>query len=195
MRKFILPIICLVLCIHLISASVASAEPFIGEIRMFAGNYAPRDWAFCNGQLLPIAQYSALYSLLGTYYGGDGRTTFGLPDLRGRVPLHAGSGPGLSTRYLGQKGGWESVTLSQTQIPAHTHQARASSEVPDTNSPEDAVPAEKVRTHLYSSGSADVNMGSTAIASTGGNQAHDNMPPFLGIHYIICLNGNYPQRP
>ena len=195
MRKFIFPIICLVLCLNVISASLASAEPFVGEIRMFAGNYAPRDWAFCNGQILPIAEYVTLYSLLGTTYGGDGVNTFGLPDLRGRVPLHAGTGPGLTPRYLGQRGGQERVTLTVSQIPAHTHQAQASSEAPDTTSPEDAVPAEKVRTNLYSSGQADVNMGTTAIANTGGNQAHDNMQPFLAIHYIICFNGIYPPRP
>ena len=193
MRKFILPIICLVLCMHVIGATVASADPFIGEIKMFAGNFAPRNWAFCDGQLLPISQYSALFSILGTTYGGDGRTTFGLPDLRGRVPLNPGSGPGLTPRSLGQKGGSESVALSVPQLPAHTHQARASSETPDTPSPEGAVPAEKVRTHLYTSATADVNMGSTAIASTGSGQAHDNMPPFLGIRYIICIQGIFPS--
>ena len=195
MRKIIFTIICLVLCLNVISASLASADPFIGEIRMFAGTFAPRYWAFCDGQILPIPGNEALYSLIGTTYGGDGRTSFALPDLRGRVPLHAGRGPGLTQRYPGQWGGQERVTLSQTQIPAHTHQARASSDAPDTNSPEGAIPAEKVRTNLYSSGVADVNMGTTSIASTGGSQAHENMQPFLSINYIICLSGLYPPRP
>ena len=195
MRKIILPIICLVLCLNVISPSLVSAEEYIGEIRMFAGNFAPRNWAYCNGQLLSIAENTALFAIIGTTYGGDGRTNFALPDLRGRVPLHAGSGPGLTNKYLGQMGGYERVTLSVAQIPSHTHQARASSETPDTNSPEDAVPATKARTNLYTSETADVNMGTTAIANTGGSQAHDNMPPFLTIHYIISLYGVYPSRP
>ena len=195
MRKFIFPIICLALFFNVFSASLASAEPFIGEIRMFAGAFAPRDWAFCDGQILSIAEHTALFSLLGTTYGGDGRSTFGLPDLRGRVPMHKGAGPGLSPRYLGQVGGYERVGLSVSQMPAHTHQARASSEAPDTNSPEGAVPAEKVRTNLYSIESADVDMGASAISSTGGSQPHDNMPPFLSINYIIALQGLYPSRP
>lgn len=194
MRKFIIPFICVVVCFNVISVSPVSAEPFIGEVRMFAGNFAPRSWAFCDGQLLSIAQNSALFSILGTTYGGDGVSTFGLPDLRGRVPVHPGTGPGLSSRYLGRTGGQERVALSQSQMPAHTHQARASSETPDTNSPEGAVPATKVRTNLYSGDSADINMGATAVSNTGGSQAHENMPPFLGINYIICLQGLYPPR-
>ena len=195
MRKFIIPVICMVLCFNAITFSSASADPFIGEIRIFAGTFAPQGWAFCDGQLLAIAQNTALFSLLGTNYGGDGRTTFGLPDLRGRVPMHAGSGPGLTPRYLGQKGGQEQVTLNESQIPAHTHQAKASSEAPDTNSPENAVSAQKVRTHLYNTGPSDVNMGTTAISSTGGSQAHDNMQPYQCLNYIICLQGLYPSRP
>ena len=194
MRKFIIPVICMVLCFNAITFSSASADPFIGEIRIFAGTFAPQGWAFCDGQLLAIAQNTALFSLLGTNYGGDGRTTFGLPDLRGRVPMHAGSGPGLTPRYLGQTGGQEHVTLNESQIPAHTHQARASSEAPDTNSPEDAVSAQKVRTHLYNTGLSDVNMGTTAISSTGGSQAHDNMQPYQCLNYIICLQGLFPPR-
>jgi microcystin-dependent protein len=194
MRKFFIPVICMVLCFNAITFSSASAEPFTGEIRIFAGNFAPRAWAFCDGQLLAISQNTALFSLLGTTYGGDGRTTFGLPDLRGRVPMHAGTGPGLTTRLPGQTGGQEQVTLIESQIPAHTHQAKASSEVPDTNSPEDAVSAQKVRTHLYNTGLSDVNMGTTAISSTGGSQAHDNMQPYQCLNYIICLQGLYPSR-
>lgn len=195
MRKFFIPVICVVLCFIAITFSSASADPFLGEIRIFAGNFAPQGWAFCDGQLLAISQNQALFSLLGTTYGGDGQTTFALPDLRGRVPMNAGSGPGLTPRSLGQTGGQEQVTLNVSQIPAHTHQARASSEAPDTNSPEDAVPAQKARTYLYNTGDSDVNMGTTAISSTGGSQAHDNMQPYLCLNYIIALQGLYPSMP
>ena len=169
-------------------------DAYIGEIRMFAGNFPPRGFKFCDGQLLQIQSYQALFSILGTMYGGDGRTTFALLDLRGRVPIHAGTGPGLTPRYQGSRGGYEDTTLSVSNLPSHTHQARGSSETPDSVSPEGSVPATKIRTNLYHSGYADVNMGATAISNTGGNQPHNNMPPFLAIKFIIAYEGLYPPR-
>ncbi|MDX1734065.1 MAG: tail fiber protein, partial [Halioglobus sp.] len=142
------------------------AEPFIGEVRIWACNFAPRGWAFCSGQLLPIAQNTALFSLLGTTYGGDGRTTFGLPNLVDRAPMHPGSGPGLTTRRLGESGGDSAVTLSEAQIPSHNHPLPATSEAPNTNSPAGAVPA---MAPIYEAGeSGTVAMAPQAIANGGG---------------------------
>lgn len=172
------------------------AEPFLGEIRMFAGNFAPRGWALCDGQLLPISQYSSLFSILGTTYGGDGRTTFALPDLRGRVPVHAGdsTGPGLTRRYWGNKGGTETETLTVNQIPSHSHTLFASSEGADQVSPEDGTLAAKVRTKNYNAEEPDVNMRAESIENTGGGQAHNNMPPFACVNFIISLQGTFPSR-
>jgi microcystin-dependent protein len=183
------------LCLNTIAGidnAEAQVEPFIGEIRMFGGNYAPRDWAFCNGQLLQISQYTTLFAIIGTTYGGDGRTTFALPDLRGRVPLHPGQGPGLSRRSLGQRGGTESTTLSVNQMPSHTHVAQANSGDGDSSTPEG---------NFWAKSGADyhtaynANMSPGAIANTGGSQAHENMQPYLGIHFIIALEGIFPSRP
>jgi len=170
-----------------------SANPLLGEIFMFAGNFAPRGFALCDGQLLPISSNTALFSLLGTTYGGDGRTTFGLPDLRGRVPLHPGSGPGLTTRRLGEKSGAENVTLNTTQIPSHSHQMRAQSAEGDSNIPTNAIPA-KSGTGGYSTGAADVNMAAGASLAAGGSQSHTNVQPFLGVNFIIALTGVFPSR-
>lgn len=169
------------------------SDPFIGQITMFAGNFAPRGWALCDGQLLQISQHSALFSILGTIYGGDGRTTFGLPDLRGRVAIHAGSGPGLTPRQLGRKSGTETVTLNANQIPAHTHNMRGNSGAPDESNPQGGVPANSAATgeDLYNSAS-NVNMGATANA--GGNQSHENMQPFQCVNFIIALTGVFPSR-
>ncbi len=168
------------------------SEPFVGEIRMFAGNFAPRGWAFCDGQLLAVSQNDALFSLLGTIYGGDGRTTYGLPDLRGRIPIHAGSGPGLSPRRLGAKSGVEKVTLTTNQLPSHTHTFKASTSNGTNDSPQGTV---------FGSGIADVfhstateNMRSTMVTDTGGSRSHSNLMPFLCIHFIIALFGIYPSR-
>lgn len=163
------------------------SEPFIGEIRMFGGNFAPRGWAFCHGQLLPINDNQALFSLLGTTYGGDGRSTFQLPDLRGRVPVGQGQGPGLSARQLGEQFGQEQVTLTTAQIPAHTHTTEHT--LPLTNP---AAPmAEKAVAYNPDPAAAVTQIQS---ASTGGGQPFSASQPSIGINYIIALMGIYPSR-
>lgn len=170
------------------------SEPFVGEIRMFAGNFAPRGWAFCDGQLLAVSQNDALFSLLGTIYGGDGRTTFGLPDCRGRIPIHAGHGPGLSERRLGAKGGAEKVTLTVNQLPSHGHPMQASSEAATTANPQGEVLAETLTDRVYRPDSADTNMASSSVTNTGGSRSHTNEMPYLCVHFIIALVGIYPSR-
>ena len=169
------------------------SEPFLAQITMFAGNFAPRSWAYCSGQILPIAQNTALFSLLGTTYGGDGRTTFGLPDLRGRVPVGSegnSAGPGLTPRSLGQRSGSETNTLTTTQLPAHTHGIPASSEDGEATSPVgNSMAVSDDRNYINSS---NANMASTA--NTGGGQAVNNMPPFLAINFIIAIQGLFPSR-
>lgn len=200
-RRKIVPVVLLVALLLALALGVprrahAQSEPFIGQIAMFAGNFAPRGWAFCDGQLLSIAENSALFSLLGTTYGGDGRTTFGLPDLRGRFPLHPGNGPGLTPRSLGEKGGVESVTLAANQMPSHTHtnQALAQTTAGTDSDPTGKVPA--AGRNFY----ADIAAGPTTVlasqtsGSTGGGQAHTNVPPFQGVNFIIALIGIYPSR-
>ena len=169
------------------------SEPFVGEIRMFAGNFAPRGWAFCDGQLLSVSQNDALFSLFGTIYGGDGRTTFGLPDLRGRVPVHAGSGPGLSDRRLGTKSGAEKVTLTVNQLPAHSHTMQASSAAATADEPTSNVLASSAGTSYYTAGAPSAAMGGT-VGNSGGSQSHSNLMPFLCIHFIVALVGIYPSR-
>ena len=182
----------------------------IGEVRMFAGNFAPRTWALAQGQLLPISQYTALFSLIGTTYGGDGVTTFALPDFRGRSPVGTGHGPGLSDIRLGQLGGAESVTLTVAQMPSHTHTAdvsvaatlKANSGAGNSDNPTGNVLAKKSRTKNYSSSAPNVDMAAEAIettvtasnGSTGGNQAFSIRNPYLGINFIICLDGVFPSR-
>ena len=171
------------------------SEPFVGEIKMFAGNFAPRSWAFCDGQLLAVSQNDALFSLLGTIYGGDGRTTFGLPDLRGRVPLHQGSGPGLSPRSLGAKSGTENETVNTNQLPAHAHEMQGSSDFGADLSPAGNVPGTAAGANLYNTADTGlVAMDSDAAAATGGGQSHTNVMPFLCVHFIIALFGVYPSR-
>jgi microcystin-dependent protein len=167
------------------------SEPFIAQIVMFGGNFAPRSWAFCDGQLLPIAQNTALFSLLGTTYGGDGRTTFGLPDLRGRFPMHPGNGPGLSSRRLGQSGGSENNTLTTSQLPSHTHTLKAAGNGANTNNPDSNVLG---LAEAYSDQATSLNMGVTAIGNTGGGQQVNNMPPFQCVNFIIALQGIFPSR-
>lgn len=160
---------------------------------MFAGNFAPRGWAFCDGQLLAVSQNDALFSLLGTIYGGDGRTTFGLPDMRGRIPIHAGTGPGLSPRRLGAKAGTENETLTVNQMPSHSHgPVQASSAAAS-----DAIPTGEINAtssvEIYAS-SGNTNMSASAVTNIGGSRAHANLQPYLCIHYIIALFGIYPSR-
>lgn len=175
------------------------SEPFVGEIRMFAGNFAPRGWAFCDGQLLAVSQNDALFSLLGTIYGGDGRTTYGLPDLRGRIPIHAGSGPGLSNRRLGSKAGTEKETITVNQLPSHNHTwkattANASNRTP-VATPNTNAYAQPLNTQVYSDNiSNETGFNGSMVGNTGGSRSHTNLQPFLCIHFIIALFGIYPSR-
>lgn len=171
------------------------AEPFLAEIRIFAGNFAPRGWAFCNGQLLPISQNTALFSLIGTTYGGDGRSTTALPNLQGRAPMHPGRGPGLTQRRLGERGGVETVTLTEAQMTNHSHNVMASSSPGEDFSPVDANLARSVSGQIYSSTPTNpVPMAGQAIGYSGGSQPHNNMQPYLTLNYIIALVGLYPSR-
>ncbi len=169
------------------------SEPFIGEIRIFAGTFAPRGWAFCNGQLLPISQNTALFAILGTTYGGDGRTTVGLPDLRGRAAMHPGNGPGLSSRRLGELGGESSVALNSNQMPEHTHPVLASSEAANTGNPVNSVPANAGFLNRYGAADDLEDFASDIIDNTGG-EAHNNMQPYLVMYFIIALVGRFPVR-
>jgi len=167
-------------------------DPFIGTIILFAGNFAPRGWALCDGQVLSIAQYSALFSLLGTVYGGNGIQTFALPDLRGRVPMHAGQGPGLSNRTLGQVFGTESVTLTSNNLPGHTHQLMVSSDPPDDDIPPGLALAPG---QFYRSAPANTALSAASITPVaGGQQPIPTTSPALVLNYIIALEGIYPSR-
>ncbi len=168
------------------------SDPFIAEITIFAGNFAPRGWAFCNGQLLPIAQNTALFSLIGTTYGGDGRTTTALPNLEGRAPMHPGRGPGLTARRLGEKSGVETVTLTEAQMPSHTHTLVASGE--DGSSTNPAGNYIGTGNQLFIPPANLGNMQAQSLPAVGGGQAHDNMQPFLTLNFIIALVGTYPSR-
>lgn len=168
------------------------AEPYIAEIMIFGGNFDVRGYALCNGQLLSIAQNTALFAILGTTYGGNGQTTFGLPDLRGRFPMHFGQGPGLSPRSLGEQSGQETVTLLSSQMPAHAHTSPASSAAGTTDAPSGAYPARPASSIPTYGGSPDVAMGVGGVA--GGSQPHDNMPPYLALNFQIALEGIFPPR-
>ncbi len=171
------------------------SEPFIAEIRIFAGNFNPRGWAFCDGQLLPIAQNTALFSIVGTIYGGDGRTTLGLPDLQGRAPMHPGHGPGLSSRRLGERGGAETHALAEAELPNHTHQMRCQAGNANTQNPSNAyLAAELGPATPYSDQGTNAQMAANALAPSGGNAAHDNMQPYLALNFIIALTGLFPTR-
>ena len=171
------------------------SEPFIGEIKMFAGNFAPRGWALCDGQLLSIAQNNALFALLGTTYGGDGRTTFGLPDMRGRIPVHPGSGPGLTTRRQGEKSGAETHTLTMNEISNHTHNVQAINKPGDSGNPENRLWASSSGAPLsYSDANPGDEMSPDAIVAVGGGQQHNNMMPTLCVNFIIALFGIFPSR-
>lgn len=175
-------------------------EGTIGEIRMFAGNFAPRNWAFCNNQILSIAQNTALFSILGTTYGGNGQTTFALPDLRGRVPVGTGQGPGLPSVILGELSGSPTHTLITNEIPAHTHTLNASTNGPADNTAAGDLLASQSRSNggtmpnVYGPNSNQTPMGNLAIGITGGSQPFSIMQPYLGMNYIICLFGIFPSR-
>ena len=172
------------------------SEPFIAEVRIFAGNFAPRGWAFCNGQLLPISQNTALFSLIGTTYGGDGRTTVGLPNLQGRAPMHPGRGPGLTQRRLGETGGAAQVTLTEQQMPQHTHQLRAVSEDGEENAPAgNYTAATEPNRRIYRTNLDGLTpMANEALQGAGDGQPHDNRQPSLVLNFIIALVGIYPSR-
>jgi len=169
-------------------------DAFIGSIVLFAGNFAPRGWAFCQGQIISISQNTALFSILGTTYGGNGQTTFALPDLRGRAAVSSGQGPGLSPYELGQLSGTESVTLTTGQMPAHNHPMQAS-ETPASSDPKDQVPANESadRTAIYGSPDGTV-MNVSFCGPAGGSQPVPIVQPVLAVNYIICLEGIFPSR-
>jgi len=176
------------------------AEGFIGEIRMFGGNFAPRAWALCNGQILAIANNDALFSLIGTIYGGDGRSTFGLPDLRSRIPVHSGNstGPGLSSWALGQKAGFENCILTQDQIPAHNHALVVSDTQGVSGTPYETLYGKTTGTNKMFYKEFDAaqtgEFNSETMGTTGGSQPHENIMPSMGLSFIICMQGLYPPR-
>jgi microcystin-dependent protein len=165
------------------------AQPYVGEIRMFAGNFAPAGWMFCEGQLLPISEYETLFNLIGTTYGGDGQSTFALPDLRGRVPLHQGNG-----FTLAETGGVESVTLTVSQIPAHSHAFLATSSFGTAAGPGSNVLAQTQAIKLYDSTAPATAMAPGTSGGTGGSQPHDNFQPYLCVDFIISLFGIFPSQ-
>lgn len=175
-------------------------DPFVAEIRAVTFNFPPKGWAFCNGQLLPISQNTALFSLLGTYYGGDGKSTFGLPDLQGRAAMHAGQGPGLSRHDLGERSGQETVTLLASEMPAHAHPVHASVSRAESRRPgvggalAVTAPGERYVPGTAVGNGALVSTAATTLASAGGGQPHNNMMPYLTLNYIIALQGIFPPR-
>ena len=170
------------------------AQPYIGEIRMFAGNFAPAGWMFCDGTQLAISENDALFTLLGTTYGGDGQETFNLPDLRGRVPIHQGAAPGGSTYTIGQTGGSESVTLTTQKIPAHNHNLLATTAVGTQVNPGGNLLANSQGPQPYIQESPDAGLNQQALSPVGGSQPHENLQPILGISFIISLFGLFPPR-
>lgn len=169
------------------------SEPFLAEIKIVGFNFPPRGWAFCDGQILPINQNQSLYSLLGTTYGGDGRTSFALPDLRGRAPMHVGQSSGGASHQLGQKGGQESVSLAESEMPQHTHSASGSSSEGDVPVPAGNILAESP-VAMYSDPSGLVPMRDGTLANAGGGAAHNNMQPHQTLNYCIALQGLFPSR-
>jgi microcystin-dependent protein len=163
------------------------AQPYVGEIRMFAGNFAPAGWMFCEGQLLPISENETLFNLIGTTYGGDGQSTFALPDLRGRIPIHQGNG-----FILAENGGVEAVTLTVNQIPAHSHPMLASTAIPTASNPSDNVTGQAAA-KLYRTGTPTVQLHPASLSPTGGSQPHDNFQPYLCVDFIISLFGIFPS--
>lgn len=176
------------------------SNPFVAEIRIFGFNFAPKGWAFCDGQLLPISQNTALFSLLGTTYGGDGKSTFGLPNLQGNAPMHPGQGPGLSLRDLGETGGEQAVTLLDSEMPAHSHTAfsinadsSGTALTPAANIWANAG-ARRAAVNLYATGPGNTLMDPLTLAFAGGSLPHNNMPPFLCLNFCIALQGVFPPR-
>jgi len=170
-------------------------DPFVAEIRVFPFNFAPRGWAWCDGQLLPLSQNTALFSLLGTTYGGNGKSNFALPDLQGRAPMHPGQGPGLSLHDLGETGGAETVSLLESEIPSHSHALRASIDDADLQIPQPSMTlAKSSGQNAFSSTANLVNLAPEALPPTGGDQPHNNMQPYLTFYFCIALQGVFPPR-
>jgi microcystin-dependent protein len=170
-------------------------NPYLGEIRIFGGSFAPKGWALCDGQLLSISSNTALFSILGTTYGGDGRTTFALPNLQSRVPVHWGQGPGLSTYTIGHAAGVENVTLNQQQMPQHNHTMGTLSAPGTTNRPNTQLLAQPTSGNLYGPAPSDGSaLNQAAISMTGGNQPHANLEPYLVMNFIIAVQGIFPSR-
>ena len=170
------------------------ADPFVAEIRIFPFNFAPRGWAWCDGQLLPLSQNTALFSLLGTTYGGNGKSNFALPDLQGRAPMHPGQGPGLSLHDLGETGGSETVTLLESEIPAHSHAVSDSLSDGTSQTPTDSKLAAGVGIGEYAAPGALVQLSPNALPPAGGDQPHNNMQPYLTFYFNIALQGVFPPR-
>lgn len=170
------------------------ADPFVGEIRIFPFNFAPAGWASCDGQLLPLSQNTALFSLLGTTYGGDGKSNFALPNLNGREAIHHGQGPGLSSIALGQSGGQETVTLLASEMPTHSHAVQVVAQWGDKDSPSEGLPAQStIRAPAYASASTGA-MAQQAVSVVGGSVPHNNMPPYLVLGFFIAMRGVFPPR-
>ena len=169
------------------------AQPFIGEIRMFAGNFAPSGWAFCNGQEIPISENDALFTLIGTTYGGDGESTFKLPNLQSRIPVHQGQGGGLTNRTLAEMGGAEQVTLTTQQMPSHNHAMVASLNTGGSANPQGQLLAAGTNVSFFRAIAPNANMAPNIISPVGGSQPHENLMPYLCINYIISLFGIFPQ--
>jgi microcystin-dependent protein len=169
-------------------------QPYVGEIRMFGGSFAPAGWAFCNGQPLPISENEALFNLIGTTYGGDGQETFNLPDLQGRVPLHMGAGPDGTTYQLGEKDGVETVTLNASQVPVHNHALVASGTSAQAPQPQGAVLAQTITVQPYIADAGQAALAPASVTPAGGSQPHENLQPYLCISFIISLFGVFPHQ-
>jgi microcystin-dependent protein len=170
------------------------ADPFVAEIRIFPFNFAPKGWAWCDGQLLPLSQNTALFSLLGTTYGGDGKSNFALPDLQGRAPMHPGQGPGLSLHDLGETGGSETVTLLESEIPSHSHAMKASQADGTTRIVAGQLPATGIGVSIYGATPTTAQLSPSMLAPAGGDQPHNNLQPYLTFYFNIALQGVYPPR-
>jgi microcystin-dependent protein len=169
-------------------------DPFVAEIRIFPFNFAPRGWAWCDGQLLPLSQNTALFSLLGTTYGGDGKSTFALPDLQGSAPMHPGQGPGLSFHDLGETGGSDTVSLLTSEIPFHNHQIKAVPEPADLKTPENYSLAASTQGKVYAAGTPNVQMALNQMTAVGGSLPHNNLMPYLTTYFCIAMQGVFPPR-
>jgi microcystin-dependent protein len=169
-------------------------DPFVAEIRIFPFNFAPNGWARCDGQLMPLSQNTALFSLLGTTYGGNGMSNFALPDLQGRAPMHPGQGPGLSLHDLGETGGSETVSLLESEMPAHSHAVKVSQADGQNQTPTAALLATGIAIHQYAPAGSATSLSPHALAAAGGGQPHNNMQPYLTFYFCIALQGVYPPR-